>query len=77
MAKVFLSHSSKDRVVADKIAKSLSLSGIDVWYDTWEIRVGNSISHEIQKGLKEADFIVVILTKNSVKSGWVQKVMAI
>ncbi|MBF0378023.1 MAG: toll/interleukin-1 receptor domain-containing protein [Desulfamplus sp.] len=70
---VFLSYSSKDKQFAQKIAQDLKDSGIKIWLDEWEIRVGDSISQKIQQGLEDADFIAVLLTCHSVDSGWVQK----
>ncbi len=73
MALVFLSHSSCDKELARRLAIDLRMSRIRVWFDEWEIHVGHSISQRIGKGLDEADFVVVLLTKQSIASGWVQK----
>jgi hypothetical protein len=73
MTTVFLSHSSKDNDKARRIANSLSNQGIDVWFDEWEIRIGESITQKIEKGLQDADFVAVLLTKHSVESRWVEK----
>src|SRR4030042_792514 len=73
MTSVFLSHSSKDRDLARRIAKDLKNHSIKVWFDEWEIHVGHSISQMIERGLEKADFVAVLLTKHSVNSGWVEK----
>src|SRR6266404_5693420 len=73
MPNVFLSHSSIDKELARRIAVDLSMSGIGVWFDEWQIKVGQSITQSIEKGLDDADFVVVLLTNHSVNSGWVQK----
>ncbi len=70
---VFLSHSTRDKPTALKLASKLELNGIEVWFDSWNIRVGDSITQEIQQGLGRADFVIVLLSKASVKSGWVEK----
>ncbi len=72
-ASLFLSYSSKDRELAIRIAEDLQRRRIKVWIDEWEIYVGHPIGHKIGEGLKEADFVAVLLTKHSVKSGWVEK----
>jgi hypothetical protein len=69
----FLSHSSIDKSLAQRIALDLSMSGIPVWFYEWEIQVGHSISQRIEEGLDNADFVIVLLTINSVSSEWVQK----
>lgn len=50
----FLSHSSKDKTLAHRLATDIKISGIDVWFDEWEIEIGQSISQKVQLGLKEA-----------------------
>lgn len=73
MITVFLSHSSRDKDLARRIADDLKSRSIEVWFDEWEIRVGHSISQMIERGLEKADFVAVLLTRHSVNSGWVEK----
>lgn len=73
MIKVFLSHSSIDKDLARKIANNLKNNNIDVWFDEWEISVGESITQKISQGLENSNFVAVLLTKNSVNSSWVEK----
>jgi len=73
MITIFLSYSSRDKDLAMRIATDLKSHSIKVWFDEWEIHIGNSISQKIERGLEDADFVVVLLTKHSVNSGWVQK----
>lgn len=73
MITVFLSHSSEDKDLARRIAKDLKNHSIKVWFDEWEIHIGNSITQKIERGLEDADFVAVLLSKHSVKSGWVEK----
>ncbi len=73
MASVFLSHSSRDKNLANRLANDLKAVGVRVWLDEWEILVGDSITQRIQHGLEEVDFVAVILTRHGVASGWVEK----
>jgi TIR domain-containing protein len=73
MPTIFLSHSSKDKDTARRIAVDLSMSDIRVWFDEWEIVIGESISQKISRGLEDSEFVVVLLSAHSVESGWVQK----
>jgi len=73
MPGIFLSHSSKDKALAKKIAEDLSLAGIDVWLDEWMVQVGDSISQKIQQGLRDMNLVAVLLTHSSIQSGWVEK----
>lgn len=70
--KIFISHSSKDKEFVRIIATELGNKGYDVWFDEWNIDVGESIPHEIAKGLKECDYLILVLSKNAVASNWVE-----
>ena len=39
----FLCHSDKDKVFAENLARKLKSDGLFVWYDNWEMHVGDSI----------------------------------
>ena len=72
MPSVFISHSSSDRIMATRIAEDLRSADIYVWLGEDNIAVGDSIIKAIQKGLHESEFVAVLLTPDSVNSGWVQ-----
>lgn len=69
--KVFISHSSEDKGFANCLYADLVEQGHNPWLDEWDIKGGQSIPNEIQKGLQNADYVVVILSPSSVKSNWV------
>jgi len=70
---VFISYSSLDSDFADKLALNLVKSRINVWLDKWAMQAGDSLLDKIQTGLTESSFLLVILSKNSVKSEWCKK----
>lgn len=72
MASVFLCHSSQDRKFVERLASDLSANGVDVWFDRWEIKVGDSVVAKISEGICSHDYLAIILTPNSVRSKWVQ-----
>jgi len=71
--RIFVAHSSKDGRVSKRITESLKQRGFEVWYDEWKIKVGDSITQKISDGLEQGDFLVVVLSRHSVVSRWVQK----
>ncbi len=73
MSRVFLSHSSRDKTLVARLAEDLTAEGIGVWLDAWEILAGDSIAQAIQKGLEASDLVVLVLSRASVQSGWVDK----
>lgn len=70
---VFLSHSSKDKPVIQKLATDLTAAGVEIWLDEQRIRVGDSIPEKIAQGLAASDFFLLALSTNSVESEWVKR----
>ncbi|MGA4632423.1 toll/interleukin-1 receptor domain-containing protein [Pseudomonas solani] len=70
--KIFISHSSKDKQFARWISVDLANSGHKPWLDEWDIKAGESIPKKIGEGLRECDFIIVVLSESSVTSNWVE-----
>jgi hypothetical protein len=52
---------------------SLRDLGVRVWYDEWEIKVGDSIVAKVNQGLNQHDYLCVVLSDASVESEWVRK----
>lgn len=71
--KVFLSHTSTDKPFVDRLASDLERVNVGVWYDKWEIRVGDSLFDKISEGIEENDFLAIILSPRSVQSEWVRR----
>lgn len=70
---VFLSHTASDKPFVARLATDLRRIGVGVWYDSWEIRAGESIVEKINQGLSANDYLVVVLSPASVRSNWVQR----
>jgi len=73
MSKLFISHASGDKKFAVRLAEDLRQLHHKVWLDEWELRVGDSIISEISHGIEDADSVVLILSKRSVQSKWVER----
>jgi hypothetical protein len=69
----FLSHSSIDKPFVKIIADELTKNDIKFWMDEWDIRPGENIVKEINSGLQNSSFVLVFLSKESVKSKWVEE----
>lgn len=70
MANVFISYAKEDRTLADSLAHDLQTEGFSVWWDR-ELEPGNDISGIISHELDQANAVLVIWTRNSVRKGWV------
>lgn len=71
MSKVFFSYSYQDKAFVHWLVKKLKEQEIDVWYDEDEIRVGDSVSTQIDRGIKASSIFIVILSHSSLESKWV------
>lgn len=67
----FISHASedKDEIVRD-LANALIANGFKVWYDEFELKVGDSLRKTIDNGLSKSKYGIVIISPFFVKKNW-------
>ena len=68
--KIFLSHTSEDKCEVDNIFNEFQKAEISVWYDKYEINLGDSISDKIDEGLKSSDIGIICISKKFLNSNW-------
>ena len=57
--RVFISHASEDKdAIVRPLATELDARGVDVWYDEFTLRPGDSLRQSIEKGLRDASFAI-------------------
>ena len=69
----FISHASEDkedfvRPLADKLNKL----GLKIWYDDFQLKVGDSLRRSIDNGLKNSKFGIVVLSSAFFSKNWPQ-----
>lgn len=67
---LFLSHSSKDKEFVVKLAEDLNILQIDVWLDSWEISVGDSLFDKLATGLSSSKYICLVISNAFNESKW-------
>jgi hypothetical protein len=68
---VFISHASEDKHgVVRPLAEALRAGGLKVWYDEFELRIGDSLRRKIDRGLANSRFGVVVLSQSFFSKGW-------
>ncbi|MDP4268963.1 MAG: DUF1883 domain-containing protein [Bacteroidota bacterium] len=68
---VFISHASEDKdEVVRPLVYALQGEGLSVWYDEFEMKIGDSLRRKIDKGLANSRFGIVVLSKDFIKKGW-------
>lgn len=71
---LFISHASEDKEeFVRELADRLTEKGLDVWYDEFTLKMGDSLRRSIDKGLAESDFGVIVLSSDFFKKEWPQK----
>lgn len=69
--KLFISHASADKEFVDKLVKDLTGRGVDVWYDKFDIQLGDSVPGKINEGIADSKYFAIVLSPASVTSKWV------
>jgi hypothetical protein len=68
---VFISHASEDKdAVVRPLANALRDGGLKVWYDEFELKIGDSLRRKIDAGLARSRFGVVVLSRSFFGKGW-------
>jgi len=68
---VFISHASEDKAdVVRPLAEALKAGGLSVWYDEFELRIGDSLRRKIDRGLAGSRFGIVVLSQAFFGRGW-------
>jgi hypothetical protein len=70
----FISHASEDKdAIASPLAEALRDRGYNVWYDKFVLKLGDSLRREIDRGLANSRYGVVIFSPEFFKKQWTQK----
>lgn len=72
MPSVFLSHTSVDKPFVEKLANDLRRIGVNVWFDKWEIKVGESLTWKIEQGIRGNEYLIIVLSPEAISSEWVK-----
>jgi hypothetical protein len=60
---VFLSHASADNEVATQLYDELAARGLDTWFDGAELRIGESLMRQIDRGIARSRCGVLLITE--------------
>lgn len=70
---VFISHATEDKAaVARPLANNLVSLDLKVWYDEFELRIGDSLRRKIDLGLARSRFGVVVISHSFFAKNWPQ-----
>lgn len=70
----FISHASEDKgIFVRGLAEALRARGAAVWYDEFTLKVGDSLRREIDRGLANSRFGIVVLSRHFFIKEWPQR----
>lgn len=70
---VFISHASEDKDdFVRPFAEHLKSLGVDVWYDEFSLKWGDSLRKKIDRGLANSKFGIVVISRDFVQKNWTE-----
>jgi len=71
---VFICHASEDKEEFVKpLAGALRRQNVRVWYDEFELKLGDSLRQSIDRGLRDSTFGIVVLSHSFFSKPWPQR----
>ncbi|RKZ70464.1 MAG: DUF1883 domain-containing protein, partial [Candidatus Parabeggiatoa sp. nov. 1] len=68
---VFISHASEDKDdIVRSLVGALHAEHLEVWYDEFTLRIGDSLRQKIDKGLANSRVGLVVLSPSFISKGW-------
>ena len=74
---IFISHASQDGPVAQSLAAALEAQGLRTWLASRDVSIGANYAAEIFQSLVNSDYLLVILSPNSIESAHVRREVSI
>ena len=69
----FISYSGKDESFAERLYSDLQSEGIRCWFAPEDIKIGDRIRQAIDQSIRLHDKLLLVLSKHSIGSEWVEK----
>jgi uncharacterized protein YjbI with pentapeptide repeats len=69
----FISYSSKDQAFAQRLYADIQNQNIRCWFAPEDLKIGDKIRSGIDESIRRYDKLLLVLSKHSVQSEWVEK----
>src|SRR5262245_10398823 len=76
-ASAFISYAHEDQEFVIALVERLQVQGLRIRYDQVVRRIGDSLSERISEAIKEGDFLIAIVSPDSVESEWCKRELAL
>jgi TIR domain len=68
----FLSYSAADSEFVSRLSEDLTVAGVPTWLDSRDLKGGSRFTREIYRALDRQDKLLLVLSRASVRSQWVE-----
>jgi uncharacterized protein YjbI with pentapeptide repeats len=69
----FISHSTSDKVFADRLHADLQAKGVRCWYAPHDMEGGEHVDIQIDRAIKMHEKLLLVLSQSSINSNWVKR----
>ena len=69
----FISYSSKDQLFAERLYADLQNKGVRCWFAPEDLKIGEKIRTGIDESIRRHDKLLLVLSRASLESDWVEK----
>lgn len=73
MRDLFICHATEDKNVVKPLVEGLIKAGFSVWYDDFELKIGDRLRRKIEIGLSQSRYGLVVISPNFFKKEWTKK----
>jgi hypothetical protein len=77
VASAFVSYAHEDQEFVLALVERLQQQGLDVSYDRVVLQIGDSLIQVISQEISDGDFLIAVVSPDSVESEWCQKELAL
>ena len=74
---VFVSHSSRDSALAERICEAVEARGIRCWVSSRDVGLGENYQEAIYTAIQIAKFMILVFTENASQSDEIKKELAL
>jgi hypothetical protein len=77
VASAFISYAHEDQELMLELVEHLQAQGLDIRYDQVVLQIGDSLIQKIAGEIADGDFLIAIISPDSVESGWCQRELSL
>lgn len=70
---IFISYSSLDSEFVENLVSKLRSKGVSLWFDKSEIKPGDYLRERINAAIDNVDYLLTVISENSISSEWVRR----